>query len=158
MKLKKLAEDILGRYLNESISNDDKITKFVDYMEGYQSNHYGNFNTDMLVNSYNDLPKNIKRIISPNSTNNLFRGTDGLSYKSGISFTKNKGYADTFGVYTIPFTELKDYIGLIDTEKLVNFLDKNGINHGIGDDEGEVIVLNPVFKKRLNKNIEYYKN
>lgn len=144
-------------YLDKNMNND-KIIKFIEYLEYYQSNHYNTFNRKFLVDSYNNLPESIKRIIQPSNTNNLYRGLDGLSYKSAISFTRNREYANTFGVYTIPFTELKEYSGLIDTEKLVKFLDKNKINHDIGDDEEEVIVLNPIFKDELNKNIEYYRN
>lgn len=148
----------ISEYLNENIDNNKDIIKFIGYLEHYQSNHYNTFNRKLLVDSYNNLPERIKKIINSTDIDNLYRGLDGLSYKSAISFTNNKDYADTFGVYTVPFTELKEYSGLIDTQKLVKFLDKNRINHDIGDDEGEVIVLNPIFNDDLNKKLENYRN
>lgn len=146
-----ISESILGQDLKE-------INVFVDSVEDYQSNHYSTYDRNLLVNSYRDLPTWFKVAIKPNTVRNLYRGCDGILPKAAISFTNNKGYADTFGTYTIPFSELKQYSGLIDTGKLIMVLRKLNINSEIGDDENEVIVLNPIFKDTLNNRLSGFKN
>ena len=146
-------------FMNENNTNiNSPIFDFIENIEYYQSNHLDTYNRNELVISYNNLPEEIKILIKPNTTKYLYRGADGLDNKQAISFTKNKSYADTFGIYTIPITELNSYTGLIDTQKLVRFLNKNKFDHDIGDDEGEVIVLNPTYKNNLIKNIENFRN
>ena len=138
------------------------IKEFADSVEAYQSNHYGSFNRDELVEKYLNLPNSIKQKIAPRSAKNLFRGADSfISKKSAISFTKNKDYANFFGAYTIPFSAIRTHEGLIDTKKLGNLLYSLKINNEVGDDEGEVIVIKPIFFEELsfdNPNIEQYRN
>lgn len=85
----------ISEYLNENINNNKHIIKFIGYLEHYQSNHYNTFNRKLLVDSYNNLPERIKKIINSTDIDNLYRGLDGLSYKSAISFTNNKEYCYT---------------------------------------------------------------
>jgi hypothetical protein len=142
-----------GGEVNKSVLKDLSST-----VEAYQSNHYGSFNRDKLVEIYMSLPISVKLKIQPQSTKNLFRGADGFdSKKSAISFTKNKDYAKFFGTYTIPFSVVEKHEGLIDTRKLSNYLYDLGIQNEIGDDEGEVIVIKPIFKKDLQAKIENYR-
>lgn len=157
MMINNIIEEELKFVLNE-INEKSLIIEFIDDIEHYQSNHYGSYNRDYLVNSYHELPDNIKKIIKPSNTNNLYRGADGLSYKSAISFTDNKEYAKIFGYYLISFSALKKYDGLISTSKLVEFLDENEFEHDIGDDEGEVIVINPTYKSEIFDNFESYRH
>jgi hypothetical protein len=137
--------------------NKKLILDFVNQVEAYQSNHYGTFNRDNLVESYHKLPDSIKEKIKPITTKNLFRGSDGISYKSAISFTKNQDYAKMFGVYAFPFKVVKENKGLIDTKRLSALLSKMRIANEIGDDEGEVIVIEPIFSKDIIENIEKFR-
>jgi hypothetical protein len=146
------------RFNNGGEVDKSVLKDFSNNIEAYQSNHYGSFNRDKLVEIYMSLPISVKQKIQPPSTKNLFRGADGFdSKKSAISFTKNKDYAKFFGAYTIPFSVIEKYEGLIDTRKLSNYLYDLGIQNEIGDDEGEVIVINPIFKKDLEAKIENYR-
>lgn len=133
----------------------EDLVSFFYEIENYQSNHYGNYNRMNLINAYDKLSNEIKKYIVPSKKRliGLWRGCDGLSETLTISFTSNKGYAGTFGTYNIPFKELKTYKGLIDTEKVLklsNTLAKYKDMPTIGDDEGEVIVLNPIWKETLD--------
>jgi rubrerythrin len=139
------------------LTNNDVLKKFVNQVEAYQSNHYGTFNRDNLVESYHKLPDSIKEKIQPITTKNLFRGADGTSYKSAISFTKNQDYAKMFGTYAFPFKVVKENKGLIDTKRLGALLRKMRIANEIGDDEGEVIVIEPIFSKDIIENIEKFR-
>jgi hypothetical protein len=137
--------------------NKKLILDFVNQVEAYQSNHYGTFNRDNLVKSYHKLPDSIKEKIKPITTKNLFRGADGTSYKSAISFAKNQDYAKMFGAYAFPFKVVKENKGLIDTKRLSALLNKMRILNEIGDDEGEVIVIEPIFSKDIIENIEKFR-
>jgi tRNA nucleotidyltransferase/poly(A) polymerase len=133
------------------------LTNFLNKLEEYQSNHYGNIDRNELVNAWRILPNKVKEYIKPNpkELQNLYRGADGVSPKKAFSFTNNKGYAKFFGTYVLPFSELKSYEGLISTEKVNKLIDGFKIDFSIGDDEGEVIVLNPVWN---NFDIEKYRS
>jgi hypothetical protein len=139
------------------LTNNDVLKNFVNQVEAYQSNHYGTFNRDNLVESYHKLPDSIKEKIKPITTKNLFRGSDGTSYKSAISFAKNQDYAKMFGAYAFPFKVVKENKGLIDTKRLSALLNKMRIANEIGDDEGEVIVIEPIFSKDIIENIEKFR-
>lgn len=138
------------------------LINFLEEIETYQSNHYGNYNRRRLIDAYNSIPIDIKKLLLPNKNKlkNLYRGCDGISENRVISFTDNKSWASYFGHYTLPFVELKSYSALIDTKKvriLLTKLKKYNINNiEIGDDEGEVIVLNPIWKPNLN--LDTYKS
>src|SRR4051812_48789405 len=96
-----------------------EVESFLEELQTYQSNHYGNYDKTSFVNAYKVLPANVKRYLMPprDWLNKLWRGADGLSEVEAISFTTNKGYAGTFGVFNIPFSELKSYGGLVCSEK-----------------------------------------
>lgn len=128
------------------------ISTFLQEMETYQSNHYGYYNRGLLVSAYTNLPLGIKKYLVPDEKRlkSLWRGCDGLSETRAISFTSNKGIAHLFGAYVIPFNELKSYGGLVDTEKTQKLITRLGLKFSIGDDEGEVIVIQPKWKSTLN--------
>lgn len=132
----------------------NNIEAFIREIEIYQSNHYGYYNRSVLITAYNALPSQVKIYLSPprKILTNLWRGCDGLSEILAISFTINRKYASFFGLYVIPFGELKSYSALIDTGRLLKLKDKLKIDAEIGDDEGEVIVLNPVWNSNIDLN------
>ncbi len=138
------------------VPNTDIYRRFFQEVEEYQSNHYGAYNRKRLVAAYNNLPLEVKQFLTPKSDrlNQLYRGADGLSPKPAISFS-NMNVAPLFGAFVIPFRELKTYDGLIDTEKVYKLLTLFKMNYDIGDDEGEVIVINPDWKEF---DIEQYRN
>lgn len=130
----------------------DIINSFLAEIETYQSNHYGYYDRSRLVNAYRSLPEEIKRYLSPKKSllQMLWRGCDGLSETRAISFTTSASNASIFGVYVIPFKELVNYEGLIDTEKARKLSEKIKSEHEVGDDEGEVIVIHPTWNPKLN--------
>lgn len=134
------------------------IKQFFEEIEAYQSNHYGYYPRDLLVKAYQNLPQGIKKYLMPpqDKVKRLWRGCDGLSETRAISFTTNRGIAHLYGAYVIPFSELTSYLGLIDTEKASKLNDRLGYKFNIGDDEGEVIVIQAVWNPKLEKNLRQY--
>lgn len=128
------------------------IIDFVNQIETYQSNHFGYYDRSELLIAHRNLPESIKYYLSPPKPilSKLWRGCDGISEHRAISFTTNKGYASTFGAYTIPFSELKSFTGLIATDKLLRLCNRIKMQSNVGDDEGEVIVLTPVWKDGID--------
>jgi hypothetical protein len=128
------------------------IQNFVHEVEIYQSNHYGYYDRNALVQNYDVLPDAAKKYLTPPSTQlkSLWRGCDGISETRAISFTSNQGYAGTFGIFNLPFSELKSYSALISTDRLLKLASRLKLHSEVGDDEGEVIVLNPVWKATLS--------
>lgn len=149
----------MNKAFTSKVQNTDIYRRFFQEVETYQSNHYGAYNRLRLVAAYNALPDEVKKFLKPKSDrlNQLYRGADGLSPKPAISFS-NLNTAKLFGTFIIPFRELKTYSGLIDTEKVYKLLTTFKMNYDIGDDEGEVIVLNPDWNDHLNdQSIEVYR-
>jgi len=128
------------------------IATFLRELATYQSNHYGYYDRSVLVNAYDNLPVGIKKYLTPNEKHlkRLWRGCDGLSEMRAISFTTNRGIAHLFGAYVIPFSELISYGGLISTEMARKLNKRLGFDLGIGDDEGEVVIIRPQWNKDLN--------
>lgn len=128
------------------------IQEFIEWTEGYQSNHYGNFDTDGYLRVYLMLPQEMKDFITYRSRGFLWRGdefyTDHLydEYRKGrtypaLSFTPKQGIAKHFGTPK-RFNEIvESCAGFIDMRNLVAYLNKQKFEHDIGDDEGEVICL-----------------
>lgn len=149
----------------KSLKNDyNVIYTFLQEVSLYQSNHGGYYNRRKLVDAYNKLPLEIKQFITPAKTNKLYRGADGLSYKDAISFTPNKSIASFFGRYIFPFNSLRSYTAIISSDKILKLSNKMKIDDlSIGDDEGEVIVLNPIWNdvvdgfNKYNETIKFYK-
>lgn len=134
------------------------IAKFLEELQTYQSNHYGYYPRDLLVQAYKDLPQGIKKYIapSPEKIRKLWRGCDGLSETRAVSFTTNNGIAHLFGAYVIPFTEIASFAGLIDTEKASKLSKRLGYDFSISDDEGEVIAIEIKWHSYLEKNLRRY--
>ena len=127
------------------------IRKFLSEVGNYQSNHLGNYTRELLVISYLQLPSVLRDSLTPSKATlkRLWRGCDGLlSEKRCVSFTTNKGYAGTFGRYVIPFKEIKTHDGLIDTAKVYKLSQKHK-GFDTGDDEGEVIVVAPIWTEKI---------
>jgi len=136
------------------------IEKFFDEVEIYQSNHYGAYNRNRLSRAYHVLPDYFKKTIAPNPMliKKLWRGADGIVNNYGaISFTDKRSNAAFYGTFAFPFSELQSYGGLIDTHKVVLFATKYKIPVEIGDDENEVIVIDPVWKPGLEDREENYR-
>ena len=138
--------------------NMNTISKFMEELETYQSNHYGYYDRNSLVNAYNNLPQGIKKYLNPKESKLklLWRGCDGLSETRAVSFTSNRGIAHLFGVYVIPFKELKGYTGLISSEQARKLNHRLGLKFSIADDEGEVVVIQPFWNEDLNSNLRQY--
>jgi len=134
------------------------ISAFFKEITFYQSNHYGYYNRSALVDAFNNLPSGIKKYLLPDEKRlqSLWRGCDGLSETRVVSFTSNKGIAHLFGAYVIPFKELESYSGLVDTAKLRKLNDRLGYKFNIGDDESEVLVIQPIWNKKLSSNLRQY--
>ena len=140
------------------VNSAKPISAFLQELETYQSNHYGYYNRSSLVDAYNNLPIGIKKYLipDPKRLKNLWRGCDGLSETRAVSFTQNKGIAHLFGAYVIPFKELESYEGLIDSERAHKLARRLSLDFGIGDDEGEVIVIQPKWNSNLESNLRQY--
>ena len=137
---------------------NDPISEFFKEINLHQSNNYGYYDKGRLVDAYTKLPSEVKKYLLPNpeKLNRLWRGCDGLEETRVISFTHNKGLAHLFGVYVIPFKEIESYFGLIDTERAQKLSHRLRYKTEIGDDEGEVIVILPVWKPTLRANLRKY--
>lgn len=127
------------------------IRDFLTAIGDYQSNH-PYYHRHALVNAYLSLPSELRDSLTPPKTllKSLWRGCDGLSETRCISFTTNKGYAQLFGHYLIPFKEILDHDGLIDTAKVYKLSQKHK-GFDTGDDEGEVIVISPIWTEKIIK-------
>ncbi len=140
----------IHKLIKESINDLYKnLNRFFNELEIYQSNHMGAYNRGGLVSAFLQLPEEIKKELLPRTTNGLFRGADGLTEKPALSFS-NHNTASIFGTYVIPFNLLQSYLGLISTSKAYRINKKYKLGFEIGDDEGEVIVLKPVWKQNIN--------
>lgn len=131
-----------------SFSEEERIAfgNFITNLENYQSNHYGTYDRQILLDSYINLPDTIKKKIA-NTKKDIYRGADGLSYRAVVSFTTNKKYAETFGTYLLPLSLLSSYVGMTNTDKIVKLAKSMKIKSNIGDDEGEILVFDPNWKE-----------
>lgn len=133
------------------------LARFVIEMENYQSNHYGFYNKEILVEAYNLLPIDIKDKIS-RTPKGLFRGGDSYcdekTFSSecanktspALSFSSNKSLVNAiYGNAKSYYDICASYSDSIDTKKLIKLLGKLKIDHSIGDDEGEVILINVTY-------------
>lgn len=129
------------------------FVNFINSLEAYQSNHYGNYDRTILLNCYKALPETLKKKII-HSKKDIFRGCDGLSYRAVMSFTTNERYAKTFGTFVLPFSLLSSYEALANTDKIVKLAKSMKVESNVGDDEGEVLVFDGKWK---NFDIEEYR-
>lgn len=140
--------------MNKDSSQKSALEKFIIQMECYQSNHYGSYNRELLVEAYDILPIDIKEKIS-RTPKGLFRGCDSYcddkTFKTecanktlpALSFSTNKSLVNTiYGNAKSYYDICGSYSNSIDTSKLIKLLKKLKIDHCIGDDEGEVILMN----------------
>jgi hypothetical protein len=132
------------------------IEKFIDEIEQYQSNHYGSYNRYRLVKAYRALPDYFKKAISPTRYKNYWRGADGVTDSVAISFTDKRANAGFYGHYAIPISELQSWTGMIDTHRLRVFIDRYKIRTDVGDDENEIVVIEPVWKPGIDDREENY--
>lgn len=144
-------------------ADTDKLAlDFVEWLESYQSNHYGNFNTKGFYDAYARLPTELKKTFIYNKRGRLYRGDEFYredlytEYRAGkyfhaLSFTPSFGLAEHFG-NVAKFTQVVDtYETNVDTTNVVRWCNKQKIEHNIGDDEGEVIFIGVKLKTTLGK-------
>jgi hypothetical protein len=134
-----------------------EVSEFLDWMEGYQSNHYGNFDTEKFRNVYLALPADMRDALTYRSRGRLYRGDefyrDDLyaEYRKGrkyaaLSFTPNHGVAEHFGHAKPLSAVVETHDASIDTRNLVRYLNQHKYEHNIGDDESEVILIGVTLK------------
>ena len=142
--------------------NRKAVEKFVDVVRAYQSDSAGY--KSALANRYLALPESVQDAISEPKANlkKLYRGDDGKSRARATSWTSSLDYAKLFGQYVFPYAALASHGGTINTHKLVRLLDFAFEDHDVGDDENEVVILEPVWKSAdsddgyLVKNVKGY--
>jgi len=141
--------------------NRKAVEKFVDVVRAYQSDSAGY--KSALANRYLALPESVQDAISEPKANlkKLYRGDDGKSRSRATSWTSALDYAKLFGQYVFPYAALASHGGTINTHKLVRLLDFAFEDHDVGDDENEVVILEPVWKNAdsddyLVKNVKGY--
>jgi len=109
------------------------------------------------LKAFLDLPQDIKDLISVKSPKALFRGDDGVSSNAVVSFTINPSTAALFGTFVIPFSEVESDHGIVSTEKIYKLMNKLRLDYPIGDDEGEVLVMNVKWKDGLYDRLDGYR-
>lgn len=155
--INELVESITKR-VNLSDFKDSEVVAikaFLDYMERYQHNSVA-MSRGGLVNAWRKLPESFRAIIGKRPNKKLTRGADGVSTgTSTLSFTAGKT-AGIYGSYVFGFDQLERYEGIINTadlHKVTKWLTKDGLRddddraYDIGNDEDEVIVVMPQWKK-----------
>lgn len=140
------------------------VMMFLNELSDYQSNHYGNYDDDVLYNLYFSLPDIIKKRSFPKKQelNQIYRGDSERHSKNILSFAIGqyaKENAKYWGENVYPLSDLKSYKGILDLTKLRNALEKTyGIKKAsaltsffeFGDDENEVLVFGGIWKKPYN--------
>ncbi len=150
-------EIILAVAARKFVQPPPDIADFLEWVEAYQSNHYGNFDSQGFRDAYFRLPAEIREIFRYNKRGFLYRGDEFYredlyqEYRAGkhfpaLSFSPNKGVAEHFGDVRKFGQIVKDYKGQVDTDNLVRWCNKNRFEHDIGDDEGEVIMVDVTLK------------
>jgi hypothetical protein len=132
------------------------ILEFIDTIGVYQSNHYGDFNDEMLYNEYKKLPIRLKRLLRPDikEIRNAYRGDSDKNQKYVYSFgTKN--VAKFFGYNQYSLRDLIGIEGMVSTDKVKYALERMfGIKtsdailrfFNVGDDESEILVFGGKWK------------
>lgn len=126
----------------------EAIHAFMAALSGYQRHSGGR--KARLQGCYASLSPEMREAVSasPSRLRGLWRGDDGRTRQPATSWTHNKGLAAFFGRYVFPVTDLSSTCGSIDTAKVARLT--RGIaeleDHEVGDDEGEVILLDAVWK------------
>ena len=135
------------------------VRRFLERLLWYQGNPSlkQNFRRD-----YELLPLEIREMFSPSTSGmkNLWRGDDGQSEEDAISWTKNRSLATTFGSFL--FNSEKDLIGYdaaVDTARVAALIRGTELDeYDIGDDEGEIILIGPRWKRVLTYDeLEHYR-
>ena len=160
------------------------VVDFLDNIATWQSEStFRSMDHKTIIDSFNKLPEDIKKAITTNKIDALFRSVEGNSAKitngehhftnrNVMSFSEDKGALSLYGDTLIKGTDVESYDVAISTKKIVKFLnsgrssDKNE-DHlykyikdnklvsdiSIGDDEGETILLNAKLKGIQKKEI-----
>lgn len=137
------------------------IMIFLSELNNYQSNHYGNYDDNILYNLYFNLPDVIKKRSQPKKEelNQIYRGDSQRYSKHILSFAIGqyaKDNAKYWGENVFPLSDLKTYQGILDLTKFRNALEKTyGIKKAraltdffeFGDDENEVLVFGGEWKQ-----------
>lgn len=144
---------------DKSWCESPQFKEFVDYLEKWQSHStYRSVNIKNMIKSYNKLDVNIKREIqaSDREVNSSYSALDmdalwDTNKITVASFT-NKEAAKYFskqltGNAVISGKRIKDYTLAISYPKVV----QNCRNNYLGDDEGEILIIQPEFDKKWLK-------
>jgi hypothetical protein len=143
--------------LDTSAYNSDERNRIRSFLENL-SQRQSNIGVDpeQFLNSYRQLPEEFKRAIEYTGRAKLYRGTENeregkTEFPEAMTFTTNEGYAKFMGTFQITNTGLPQ-TGTIDSKKVVQMLgrrankqfekDLRDSGFEVGDDEGEVIILN----------------
>lgn len=142
-----------------------KLSVLAEEVAAYQSNHYGTYPKERLVAAYLLAPEHVRQLIS-RSARGLFRGSDLYNNRhnfkdfcSGktvlaLSFSPNKGVASVFGE-AMPYRAIcESFEGSIDARRLARLLGRAKIAHSVGDDEGEVILLNVKYRQTMKEELQ----
>lgn len=118
------------------------VDNFLRELEAYQS--YST-NKARLRRRWHALDAEMRDAMaaSPAKLRRLWRGADGMNAFPVTSWTPSKSTARTFGYFVFPVSDLISISGSIDTSKVRRLV---GADYEIGDDEGEVILVDPVWR------------
>lgn len=124
------------------------LRRFYRAMMYYQSQYNVK---DGFREAYEALPEEVKAAIShpKRGLGKLLRGADSPQRETyAISWTKSRSWASLFGHNLYRFSDLEGYDATIDSTRVSSLA--RGIDlledYGVGDGEGEVIVLGPRWK------------
>jgi len=140
--------------------NRKALSLLAEQVEMYQSNHFGSYDKSVLLATFLSLPEALRSKLS-RSARGLLRGSD-LYYNASnfsdfcsdktalaLSFTPSHGVASLFGTVCAFKDICESYQHSLDLGKLLKLIRKFKIPHEIGDDEGEVILFNVVYRKAM---------
>ena len=124
------------------------IHAFLAELSDYQQSSGGR--KARLRNRHASLSDEMRSAVSASASRlrGLWRGDEGQSRDPATSWTNGRSTAAFFGTYVFPVTDLSSTSGSIDTEKVRRLIEnvRELEDHDVGDDEGEVILLDPVWK------------
>lgn len=138
----------------------NQLEALVKEVEAYQDNHFGWYDKQKLVDAFMKLPEDV-RMKFYRAPRGLWRGSDYYNsdhnfdeYCSGktvpaLSFTNNEGVANIFGAPKQYHDICVSFDESMDTSKLAKELNRRRIEHSIGDDEGEVILMGVRYRQTM---------
>lgn len=138
----------------------NQLEALVKEVEAYQDNHFGWYDKQKLYDAFTKLPEEF-RMKFYRAPRGLWRGSDYYNndhnfadYCAGklvpaLSFTNNEGVANIFGTPKKYHDICVSFDESLDTSKLAKELNRRRIDHSIGDDEGEVILMGVRYRQTM---------